>query len=297
MSNESTCRVVRQYGRRVDLDDIKKATLSAVSEWPRQRDRLPAHRADLLAAAWHAGNRNVAELARAAGSARDTVYADLRSRGIYPTGRDMPLIDGPRYIPLRQETANQLAAAMNAALLPTQLTDSPGPLTGAAWMLAKAMTRIADLAGPEDRKRLAELAGPEAVTPADDPASPENAEDLADSLRMALAEAHAYWASLQSAPELGARAVDRAVSRVTDEVNVGTTTMDVLLPNTTSITVTLGEVPYTQPGEGFTTVVTDSAFLRTDNISGRDHLEIRAALETIGEVLSRHLTEDAYDEA
>ncbi|WP_255205085.1 phosphotransferase family protein [Actinomadura sp. BRA 177] len=60
-----------------------------LGRWATRQDRLPRDRADLLTAAWWAGNRNVAALARAANVGRDTVYADLRSRGIDVADRDV----------------------------------------------------------------------------------------------------------------------------------------------------------------------------------------------------------------
>ncbi|MFE9121313.1 hypothetical protein [Streptomyces sp. NPDC007172] len=47
----------------------------------------PGRRADLIAAAWQAGETNVSALAEAARISRPTVYADLRSRGIDPDHR------------------------------------------------------------------------------------------------------------------------------------------------------------------------------------------------------------------
>jgi hypothetical protein len=67
------------------------------------------------------------------------------------------------------------------------------------------------------------------------------------------------------------------------------------LPNATSIAVTLDQVPYAEPDGGLTTVTTDSPLLAT-GIDGKEHLEIRSALETIGEVLTWHLADDAFDD-
>lgn len=64
--------------------DARAATLEALRAW------AATSRADLVAAAWRAGNRNVAELARVAGKDRGTIYLDLRSKGIDPTAREEP---------------------------------------------------------------------------------------------------------------------------------------------------------------------------------------------------------------
>ncbi|MFF3726845.1 hypothetical protein ACFYYM_31265 [Streptomyces erythrochromogenes] len=56
--------------------------MAALRDWS-----MPGRRADLLAAAWQAGETNVSALAEAARVSRPTVYADLRSRGIDPDHR------------------------------------------------------------------------------------------------------------------------------------------------------------------------------------------------------------------
>jgi hypothetical protein len=56
--------------------------MAALRDWSQ-----PGRRADLLAAAWQAGETNVSALAEAARISRPTVYADLRSRGIDPDHR------------------------------------------------------------------------------------------------------------------------------------------------------------------------------------------------------------------
>ncbi|MGW3491517.1 hypothetical protein [Streptomyces sp. NPDC001054] len=56
--------------------------MAELRDWSR-----PGRRADLLAAAWQAGETTVAVLAEAARITRQTVYTDLRSRGIDPDHR------------------------------------------------------------------------------------------------------------------------------------------------------------------------------------------------------------------
>jgi hypothetical protein len=154
-------------------------------------------------------------------------------------------------------------------------------------MMGKAMTRIADLVDPD--KSLSRHS------------SAENAEDLADSLSCALGHAHGYWASIQTSPELAARALDSAVSRCDSEAVAGKVTMTLDLPNATSLTVTLDQVSYAEPGGGFTTTTTTTTTAAAGSplvtgIVGKDHLEIRSALNMIGAVLTRHLAEDAFDD-
>lgn len=63
-------------------------------------------RADLLEAAWLAGNTNVAELARAANITRAWAYRDLASRGIYPK-QDRPEGERPMQIEVAGFTGTQ----------------------------------------------------------------------------------------------------------------------------------------------------------------------------------------------
>jgi len=66
------------------------------------------------------------------------------------------------------------------------------------------------------------------------------------------------------------------------------------LPIGRSITVTLGEEDFRSPKEGWTTVHSDSELLDA-TISGADHVAIKDALDTIAEVLTAHLREDAFE--
>ena len=66
--------------------DAKAAALAALAQWS------ATSRDELVAAAWRAGNRNIAELARAACRNRQAIYEDLRKHGIDPTtDREEPL--------------------------------------------------------------------------------------------------------------------------------------------------------------------------------------------------------------
>lgn len=60
------------------MTEARTATLDALRRW------AATNRADLLAAAWRAGNTNITELAGIIGRGRDVVYADLAARGINP---------------------------------------------------------------------------------------------------------------------------------------------------------------------------------------------------------------------
>lgn len=63
----------------------REAALQALAAWATQE---PHMRRRLIAAAWRAGERRVAELARVAGITRATTYADLAAEGIDYRDRD-----------------------------------------------------------------------------------------------------------------------------------------------------------------------------------------------------------------
>jgi transcriptional regulator of acetoin/glycerol metabolism len=68
----------------VTTPDPRAAALADLREWA---ENQATARQRLIAAAWRAGVRNVAELSRTAGVSRDTVYEDLRRENIDPTKR------------------------------------------------------------------------------------------------------------------------------------------------------------------------------------------------------------------
>ncbi|GAA0813133.1 hypothetical protein [Spirilliplanes yamanashiensis] len=75
--------------RHLDAEHI--GALAGLMGWAEHRGRPAQERADLVAAAWGSGIRNVAELSRIARVSRDTIYADLRARGIDPSQRAEPV--------------------------------------------------------------------------------------------------------------------------------------------------------------------------------------------------------------
>ena len=76
-----------------DTDTARDEALRALSRWARQRAALDSSRQTLVVAAWRAGEHNVAELARAAGVARDTIYSDLKEADLVVLNKD-PAITG-----------------------------------------------------------------------------------------------------------------------------------------------------------------------------------------------------------
>lgn len=108
-----------------DSAAASRQALEDLRYWATRRDRLAADRADLMAAAWRAGVRNVAELARTADVSRDTAYSDLRSMGIDP--RDPEAKGAP---PDQEHPRNdpRLYEAMGRTVLAVRDTHLVGPL-------------------------------------------------------------------------------------------------------------------------------------------------------------------------
>lgn len=260
-----------------DDTKIDQATLAALAGWAARRDRLPEDRADLLAAAWRAGTRNVAELARAADTARDTVYTDLRSRGIEPTDRAATLAQRPRqrYEPLRPEVVHELANLTERSLLPSMLTAEPGPLVEAAWQMSAAYGKLAELL---------------------DGASSEIAADLADRSSTVLGLAHRHWASLLTPAELAGETSNRLELDMDRQAIAETAELTLAIPpNGKTVTVQLGREADHSGTPGWTTVRSNSALLDT-TIDGEDHLNLQQALAVIAEVLTKHLLGAAFED-
>lgn len=119
----------------------RDAAMAALARWAARKSALDAERSALIVAAWNAGERVIANLHRAAGVSRDTVYADLAAAGIdYKTKGDDPRI------------ARVLAAvtALSAALAPGALTPplfwkTPATLNP---LIGNALLALAGGAGP-----------------------------------------------------------------------------------------------------------------------------------------------------
>ncbi|SEB31382.1 hypothetical protein SAMN04490357_0155 [Streptomyces misionensis] len=161
--------------------DVRGAALAALRGWATRRDRLADNRADLMAAAWWAGTRTIAELARAADVSRDTVYDDLRARGVEPTDKAAESAGMlPPYAPLTAEPVRELAQHAWSLVRPAMLTERPNRLANAAWHLSIALDRIGILL--------------------EDSTDPDRKVDVGESLLAQLAgaqeAAQKYWAEL-----------------------------------------------------------------------------------------------------
>ncbi|MGW1129864.1 hypothetical protein [Streptomyces sp. NPDC002526] len=130
----------------------RDTALAELRDWSR-----PGRRADLIAAAWQAGETTVAVLAEAARISRPTVYADLRSRGIDPDHRPKdttmitmlePLdIEGFTGVPERMDV--ELGAALQRWEF-AHPDAGPNLATAAGMRLAALMDTVARYADVRD---------------------------------------------------------------------------------------------------------------------------------------------------
>lgn len=125
-------------GTRVEAVSSRSAALAALADWAARRTELEAERPLLIAAAWNAGARTVAELARTAIISRDTVYTDLSQQGIDYRNKDAD----PRVARLGQAVA-QLAQQFRAGHPFTEET-----VTELGPALAEASALLVSFQGP-----------------------------------------------------------------------------------------------------------------------------------------------------
>lgn len=283
MSSRSTCRITRQYGAVIDptvdpldsqTEGVRDAALTALRGWAVRRDRLADDRADLMATAWWSGTRIVAELARAADVSRDTVYDDLRARGIEPTDKTAAPPDRlPRYAPLDAAAVRELARQANTRIRPAMLTERPGWLPSAAWHLTIALDRIGALADDS-----ADIAPDRRAA---------YAQDLAAHLELALHRAQRAWNELASDRELAAWSRGRTDNALGQgEMVVGHAEVTLIDPDTGGpLTVQIG-IAGNGSRPGFTVLRADTPLPLDVDVDGADHLAIQTALQSIGRVLN-----------
>jgi hypothetical protein len=243
------------------MDSDRLNALAALSQ------STDANRAELIEKAWRTGTRNVAELASVSGADRDAVYADLTARGI--DWRDPDAVPAPRPERVGAEAVELVARQAEDAFGPlVHDTHDPGPLTTASWQLAIAYRSIAALL-------LDELA---------DADREETAEELSDRLQIALHHSHVYRASRSTPRRLGAQTgrTDAEIAFLQPLPTGATITLT--LQNGETLTARLGS----EEGTGLTTLTSDSPLLDT-TLEGHDHLELHTALDTVAQVLTRHL--------
>jgi hypothetical protein len=244
-----------------DMDSARLNALAALSQ------STEDNRAELLGTAWQTGTRNATELASTAGTDRDTVYAALTARGI--DWRDPDAAPAPRPERVTAERVQPVARQAEEAFGPlVHDTHDPGPLTTVTWQLAIAYRSIAALL-------LDELPDAERE---------ETAEELSDRLQIALHNSHIYRASRSTPRRLAAQ-----TARTDAEISVlqplpSGATVTLTLQSGETLTVQLGS----EEGTGLTTLSSDSPLLDTV-LEAHDHLELHTALDTVAQVITRHL--------
>ncbi|MEU2899634.1 hypothetical protein ABZ690_08090 [Streptomyces sp. NPDC006967] len=259
--------------------DTARAALAALRGWAVRRERLSADRADLMAAAWWSGHRNVAELARSADVSRDTAYVDLRSRGIEPRDKAAAAVDPrPAYAPLAADAVHELGLLMESVVRPAIRTEKPDPLTQAAWDLTTAVVRIGELLDQdsETHRRWGR---------------DELAHDLVDRLREVLEHAQVYAAGGASERQLAGRSLARISERFTDERwVVADATVRLAHADGDRVDVRIGQAQFRDFVPAGWTLL--DAHRPLGEITGAEHLAIRAALDTIADALARPLAHD-----
>ncbi|WP_406437785.1 hypothetical protein OHB14_57515 [Streptomyces sp. NBC_01613] len=257
------------------------AALSELIAWSERRERLSEDRADAVAAAWRAGTRNVAELARLARVSRDTVYADLAARAIDLGSREQE-ISSPRKVsgvPLRGESVRAVARIADAVARPAFTHDPDDPVVRAVLAASRALEAVADVLEPPSdqgpgwtpRELLSSLAG--------------EGEEVAHHSRRALA-------ALAEPAELAASSDNhrQAVLHTGPQAVADGASLTLTLPTGGVITLQVG-----RDETGWTCLTSDSPLVAEDADS-IDHLEAQAALQTLARIATRHLTDAALAE-
>ncbi|MFE2723942.1 hypothetical protein [Kitasatospora sp. NPDC059327] len=260
------------------------ACLAALAELAAAHDVAGAHVAELgeaLAAAWWTGVRDLEVLARAAGCTAGHARERLAAHGVDASRAALNGPPGPRFAPLRAEDVHQLAQVADAVCGPAVLVEQPGPAAEALWQLSIGLERLATAIDPASESGHAA----------------EMADDLIFRLREALAHAQALVAGRYSREELAAKARQEDVDLFGDggQAVADGATVTLSVPAAYSITVKVAPAPDGRPDAGHLTLGGAFPLLNTA-VTGAEHLQLRAALDTIAQVVSRHLHPEAFEE-
>jgi hypothetical protein len=206
------------------------------------------------------------------------VYEDLRSRGIEPTDKEAAAEPAPQYAPLTADAVNELALLMNSVVRPAVLSNTADTLAETAWDLTTSFFRIAELLDEDSdaHRRWGR---------------DELAHDLVDRLREALHHAQVLAADGVSERQLAGRALARLSDQIADEqwvVEDATVRLSHLDGGRVEIRIRQAEQRDFVPA-GWTLLDTNRPLRE---LTGAEHLAIRAALDTIAETLNRPLTPD-----
>ena len=120
----------------------RAAAVAALCDWGRRNATIDDELPPLVAAVWNSGERNVSEIARAAGVKRDRVYAALRAAGIEPVGKG----DDPRITRILAAITELSAALAPGALNPALFWKTPATLNP---LIGNALLALAKAAGPD----------------------------------------------------------------------------------------------------------------------------------------------------
>lgn len=259
-----------------NLEAARDAALGALRSLAARRDRLPSERAELMAVAWHCGERNVAGLARTADVSRETVYSDLRSQGIDPTDRKTPVM--PRFRPLDRASVRQAADIAGGVLGSAMLARNPRPLAEAAWQAHLALHRVADLTD---------------TGPNDDENRPGYIRDLARRGDAVRRHAHRMLADELPDDQVAARTrADLDGAYAHDRPVITGMTLDVELPNEQRITVVISPSTNTDRIPGWTGWFTRNG-VALSRPGAYEHLEVRVAVTALADALAQALPEHA----
>ncbi|MEQ0560710.1 hypothetical protein ABJI51_16610 [Amycolatopsis sp. NEAU-NG30] len=264
------------------------AACTSLQAWARHRDQLPQLRAELVALAWQAGNRNVAALARDADVSRDTIYADLRAHGIDAADQAARRTAAtPRYQPLTADAIAGLGKLVEARIISAMLTDRPQPEAAIAWQAGIILSRIEAMLGTP-AGTMTDLTGTETVN-----SRADQLQDLIDRATMIVEDARKVLAGELTHDQVAARAVD-------DQVNtLGGALEPVVMDATLRLVVPNEDVP--QP-IAITLAYRDGKLIEVDSesplVDGQldrtAHLAIHHAFDIITRALRPVLADRAY---
>ncbi|MCF2527889.1 hypothetical protein [Yinghuangia soli] len=227
-------------------------------------------RAELVADAWRTGTRNVVEISDVAGIPVGVVLGDLAAQGIDIADPDAAPAPQPEAV--AADTLRELARQADAVISPLVEQTAPGPLTTAAWQLSGVYRDMSTLLGGTASARQ----------------RAEAIDDLSAELRIALYHAHLYRASQYTPRELAEQLRLNAPDiSVVGAAAVGAD-VALALDDGRRISVRIERQGDDGPTPGWTTLRSDDPVLET-NLGAHDHLELQSALETIAQVLGRHL--------
>jgi hypothetical protein len=268
--------------------DAARASLQALQAWARHRDQLPQLRAELVALAWQTGNRNIRELARIADVSRDTIYADLRARGIDATDQTTRrTATTPRYQPLTPEAVAGLGDLVQARVVSAMLTGHPQAAAQIAWLAGIILDRVESLLGTPAGTET-DLTGPAWVY-----SRADQLQDLIDRAASIVEAARGELADELTNAQVAARTTDEQINTLEGALEpvVDDATLRLTVPNGNFPQAITIELRYR---DGKLIEVRSDSPLVEGQLDRAAHLAIHHAFDTIGRALRPALAERAY---